>query len=309
MVGNPTKTVDMKAIRPLYPFKSCYHDIGGFKYHYVDEGSGDPIVMIHGNPTWSFFFRELIKGLSNNYRTLSPDHIGCGLSEKPDESQYPFDLKRRIDDLEKFIEKLDLKQKITFIVHDWGGMIATAYALRHREKIGRMVIMNTAAFLPPGKKRIPLRLQMIRSIQPFAAPAVLGLNLFARGALCMAPRKKLSDQVKKGLLAPYNSWHNRIATLKFVQDIPLTPKDHSYDIVKQSDDQLHRLSKIPMLLLWGRHDFVFDMDYFREWRHRFPTAKAIVFDDAGHYLLEDVPEKILAAINIFLAENPLNEQP
>jgi haloalkane dehalogenase len=155
-------------------------------------------------------------------------------------------------------------------------------------------------------KRIPRRLQIIRSIRPFAAPAVLGLNLFARSALVMAPKKRLTKDVKQGLLAPYNSWQNRIATLKFVQDIPLSEKDPSYGIVKAADDELHRLAGIPMLILWGKHDFVFDMDYFWEWQRRFPHAGTKVFDDAGHYLLEDVPEKILAYIEVFLAAHPLN---
>ena len=305
MVKNKVKAIDMKAIRSLYPFTSHYQRIGGHGYHYVDEGKGEPMMMIHGNPTWSFFFRELIKGLKNNYRTIAPDHIGCGLSEKPGADRYPYNLERRVDDLEIFITKLDLKQKLTLIVHDWGGMIGMAYALRHTENIGRLVIMNTAAFLPPSNKPIPLRLQMIRNIRPFAESAVLGLNLFARAAVYMAPKKKLTGKVKQGLLAPYNSRQNRIATLKFVQDIPLTEKDPSYQIVKQADDRLHQLSKIPMLILWGRHDFVFDMDYFREWQRRFPNATTRVFDDAGHYLLEDVPHKILAKINVFLTENPL----
>lgn len=298
--------MDINSLRTLYPFESRYHTIRGFKYHYVDEGRGEPLLMLHGNPTWSFYYRALIKELSITHRCIAPDHIGCGLSDKPGARRYAYELKSRIGDTEMFVDKLNIQEKLTLIVHDWGGMIGTAYALEHPEKIGRMVIMNTAAFLPPMKKRIPLRLQMIRSIRPFAAPAVLGLNLFARCALYMAPKKKLSREVKQGLLAPYNSWRNRIATLKFVQDIPLVRGDKSYDIVEQSDDQLHRLADIPMLILWGRHDFVFDMDYFTEWQRRFPKARSLVFDDAGHYLVEDIPEKIIESIKAFLAEFPLN---
>jgi len=301
----PGKYINMAKIKPLYPFDSHYQDIRGFQYHYVDEGHGEPLVMVHGNPTWSFFFRSLIKGLSGNFRTLAPDHIGCGLSEKPDEKNYPYDLKSRVEDLDAFLDKLGLNQKLTFIVHDWGGMIAMAWATLHPEKIGRLVILNTSAFMPPGGKRIPLRLQVIRRIRPLAGPAVLGLNLFALGALVMGPKKKLAKDVKRGLIAPYNCRACRTATLKFVQDIPLKKSDPAYAIVRQTEQGLHRLENIPMLILWGAHDFVFDMDYFREWQRRFPNARCRVFSDAGHYILEDVPDKVLEHIRTFLIEHPL----
>ena len=298
-------SIDTNGFKHLYPFTSHYLKIKGLNYHYVDEGAGDPVVMIHGNPTWSFFFRGLIAGLSPNYRTLAPDHMGCGLSEKPSATAYGFRLKDRLTDLETFIEHLKLSQKVTLIVHDWGGMIGMAYAVKYPEKIGRIVILNTAAFLPPDHKPIPIRLKLIRNMPWFGAPAVLGLNLFAFGALYMAPHKKLSKAVKKGLLAPYNCRHNRLATLKFVQDIPLTPIDESYAIVKNTEKKLHRLTDIPMLILWGEHDFVFDMDYFKAWQKRFPKASAKSFSDAGHYILEDKPDAVLSEIQSFLKQNPI----
>lgn len=295
-----------EAVRTLYPFESKWADINGFKYHYVDEGSGEPVVMIHGNPTWSFYFRELIKGLSRQYRTIAPDHIGCGLSDKPGTHEYDFRLNSRINDLDLFLQSLDLKQQLTLILHDWGGMIGMAYAVKHPDKIGRIVVLNTAAFLPPHDKPIPLRLKLIRSIRAFAGPAVLGLNLFARAAVYMAAAKKLPRPVKLGLLAPYNSWHNRLATLKFVQDIPLNPNDPSYATVKEAEQNLHLLSHIPMLILWGERDFVFDMDYLKEWRDRFPSADVHTFNDAGHYIVEDVPEKVLGHITLFLDQQAIN---
>ena len=184
-------------------------------------------------------------------------------------------------------------------------MIGMAYALRHPEKIGRLVVMNTAAFLPPPQKRIPVRLSIIRNSGPLAALAVLGFNLFAVGALFMASEKGLSAKVKTGLTAPYNCWRNRIATLRFVQDIPLVEKDPSYRLVKQVDDQLQTLSKLPMLVFWGEQDFVFDHDYLSEWQRRFPEAEVHRFPDAGHYVLEDVPEKIIALTQDFLKRHPL----
>jgi haloalkane dehalogenase len=305
MVKLKSKPIDISGIRHLYPFKSHYLDINGLKYHYIDEGQGDPIVMVHGNPTWSFYYRELIKALSGHYRSIVPDHIGCGLSDKPGFVDYDYRLRSRIDNLEHLLDALVVDQKITLILHDWGGMIGMAYALRYPEKIRRVVLMNTAAFLPPATKRIPLRLSFIRNSGPLAALAVLGCNLFAIGALRMASEKGLSAEVKNGLIAPYNCWNNRIATLKFVQDIPLTPKDPSYHLVKQVDNQLHILSKLPMLICWGANDFVFDHDYLAEWQRRFPEAEVHLFPDAGHYVLEDVSEKIILLTQDFLKQHSL----
>ena len=179
------KPVDRSGWHQLYPFSSHFVNRNGLKYHYLDQGSGEPIVMIHGNPTWAFFFRELVKGLSLQYRTIAPDHIGCGLSEKPGIDRYDFRLQSRVDDLDQFVAKLGLKKKLTLVLHDWGGMIGLAVALRRIEMIGRLVILNTAAFLPPRGKRLPLRLQWIRNIDFLAKPAVLGGNLFVQGALLM----------------------------------------------------------------------------------------------------------------------------
>jgi len=295
--------IDLSPFKHLYPFKSNYMEVNGFQYHYVDEGAGDPVVMLHGNPTWSFYYREVIKAFSNSLRMIAPDHIGCGLSEKPGPGRYPYTLKNRIDDLTVFLENLDIHQKITLVVHDWGGMIGMAYAIENIDKIKNIVVLNTAAFLPPGEKKIPFRLWVIRHLTWLATPAVLGLNLFSRGAAYMASSKGLGNDVRKGLTAPYNTWQNRIATLRFVQDIPLFPKDDAFSIVNHADLHLERLGKIPMLILWGEKDFVFDMDYFDEWRRRFPYAETHTFAHAGHYVLEDEPEAVIDKIGLFLTLN------
>ena len=115
----------------------------------------------------------------------------------------------------------------------------------------------------------------------------------------MASHRGLAKDVKRGLTAPYNCWKNRIATLKFVQDIPLGEKDPSYRLVKQAGEQLHILSKLPMLICWGLRDFVFDGDYLNEWRRRFPNAEVHTFSAAGHYVLEDAPDDIIRRVKDF----------
>jgi len=119
----------------------------------------------------------------------------------------------------------------------------------------------------------------------------------------MAAHKKLTPAVKAGLTAPYNSWPNRIATLKFVQDIPLAPQDPSFDRVKHLDDNLDKFADLPMLICWGKRDFVFDTDYLAEWQRRFPKATVHAWDDAGHYVLEDQPERVCGLVKDFLEKN------
>lgn len=289
-----------RAFDGIYPFESKFMNIRGHALHYIDEGRGKPVVMIHGNPTWSFYFRNLITSLSQNFRAIAPDHIGCGFSDKPDAKTYAYTLESRVIDLETFIKGLNITEKINLVVHDWGGMIGLAFAVRHPEKIDKIIITNTSGFFLPKEKAFPLVLKIIKYVRFFAVPAVLGLNVFARGALYLACENRLSGKVKKGLVEPYNSWKNRIATLKFVQDIPIDEKDQSYAMADHVDRNLKMLSGSNLMFLWGAKDFVFDLTFLNEFKQRFPRAETHVFHDAGHYLFEDKPRETACLINAFL---------
>ncbi|MFZ3047287.1 MAG: alpha/beta fold hydrolase [Desulfatirhabdiaceae bacterium] len=288
----------------LYPLQSRYKTIQGLRYHYIDEGTGEPIIMIHGNPTWSFYFRNLIRGLSPDYRAIAPDHIGCGLSDKPSSKEYAYTLGTRIRDLESFISGFQFDRKLTLVLHDWGGAIGMGFAVNHPEMISRIVIMNTAAFPPPHGKNLPLRLSIIRNCPALARFLILRFNLFARSALILATQKPLSHTVKKGLIAPYGSPANRIATLKFVQDIPISIHDPAWEYIDRMDRHLNDLLHIPMMIAWGLMDAVFDVDYLLEWKRRFPHAETHLFENAGHYLLEDTGDAVLSKIFNFLKRNP-----
>lgn len=294
--------MDISTFRSLYPFKSNYLIRNGLKYHYLDEGEGEPIVMVHGNPTWSFFYRFLVKELSPHYRIIAPDHIGCGLSDKPDTKSYDFRLQSRVNDFEALCDHLNINDNITLVLHDWGGPIGLSYAVKYPERISRLIIMNTSGFLLPKGKRLPLVLWLIRNVRALSIPAVLYFNLFAKGALLLASRKHLAGDIKKGFTAPYNCRRNRLAILKFVQDIPLKNTDPSYNLIKTMDKKLKCLNKIPMLLCWGYHDFVFDMLILNEWQRRFPHAVVKVIYEAGHYLLEDAAEKVGGFVGEFMQQ-------
>ncbi len=287
--------------RRLYPFESKYLDRAGLRYHYVDEGSGEPIVMVHGNPTWSFYFRELIQALCGDYRCIAPDHVVCVLSDKPGDADYDYRLESRADDLEALLDHLGLTDGVTLVLHDWGGMIGMAVAMRRPERIRRIVVLNTAAFLLPKTKAMPMRLWALHGRNPLTSLAVRGFNLFSWGAGFMATRKRLSRDVRRGLIAPYDSWRNRIATLRFVQDIPLKASHPSYAAVRSIDEGLAQFADRPMLLCWGMRDFVFDRHFLAEWQRRFPAAETHTFEDAGHYVLEDAGGRIIPLVNAFLA--------
>jgi haloalkane dehalogenase len=292
----------------LYPFKNNFLELDGLKYHYLDEGQGDPVVMVHGNPSWSFYYRNLAKRLRNGYRVIVPDHIGCGLSDKPSADNYPYTLERRIDDLEALLESLGIQGRITLVVHDWGGMIGMGYANRHPEKIARLVILNTAAFHLPVSKPFPLALKICRDTA-FGAFLIKRLNVFAKGAtLVGCKRNPMSPKMRSAYCAPYNSAKNRIATLRFVQDIPLKPGDSGYELVSDIENGLDRFADLPMTICWGMKDFVFDDHFLEEWKKRFPEAEVHAFDDCGHYILEDAQDEVIPIIEQFLSTHPIAGQ-
>src|SRR5262245_32773123 len=130
-VARMTESFD--EFRRVHPGRDL--DLNGLRYHYLDEGQGEPVVMVHGNPSWSYYYRNLVEKLSGSYRTVVPDHIGCGLSDKPDDSKYTYTFSQRVDDLETLLNHLGIDRNITLVVHDWGGMIGLTYAARHPERI------------------------------------------------------------------------------------------------------------------------------------------------------------------------------
>ncbi|MFI5131962.1 MAG: alpha/beta fold hydrolase [Chitinophagales bacterium] len=292
----------MKGVSPeLYPFDSHFETIGGHQYHYVDEGEGEPVIMLHGNPTWSFYYRELIQKLSPYFHCLVPDHIGCGYSDKPDDSQYSYTLEQRVRDLETFLQKKAITQNIHLVVHDWGGIIGMAYTHRHPESIKKIVLLNTAAFHLPKSKSFPIALRFFRTW--LGGFMIRASNAFSGLATIEGVKRiSLSKDVKKGLTAPYNSWKNRIATLRFVQDIPLKPQDPGYEIVTDVQDHLGQFHNTPTLIAWGMKDLVFDRHFLETWIKYLPKARVYRFEDSGHYILEDQQEAIGKLVLDFFKE-------
>ncbi len=290
-------TRDDGAFRGMYPFEPNYHTVDGLKLHYVDEGDGSPVVMLHGNPTWSFYYRRLADALRDEYRVIVPDHMGCGFSDKPQD--YDYTLSAHIDNLENLTAGLGL-ENITLVLHDWGGAIGMGYAVRHPGKIKKIIVLNTSAFYSSA---VPFRISICR-LPLFGDMVVRGLNIFARFALTMAVNnhERITPEIRDGYLMPYDSWANRVAILRFVQDIPRSPDDPSYAVLKGIEDKLSLLKDKPMLIQWGGLDWCFDKAFLEGWRSRFPEADVDVYDDAAHYVLEDAHERIIPRVREFLAK-------
>ncbi len=285
----------------LYPFESNWLDLAGGKMHYLDEGPRDapPVLMLHGNPTWSFYYRKLVLELRDRYRCIVPDHIGCGLSDKPADKDYSYRLERRIEDIEALYQHLGLDQPLSLVVHDWGGMIGFAWACSYHPDISRTVVLNTAAFPMPSNKKLPFALWLAGRTS-FGAVLVRGFNAFSGLAARVAFTKPVSKQVRDGYTGPYNSWANRIATLRFVQDIPLGPGDRGHEILVDTESKLHKFADKPGLIAWGKKDFIFNRPFLEKWKQLLPRSKVHLYPDCGHYILEDAGDELINEISGFL---------
>ena len=281
--------------RPLYPFASHELRLEGLRYHYVDEGSGRPLLFVHGNPTWSFHWRRLIEALRGRFRAVAPDHIGCGLSDKPQD--YPYTLARHIENLVQLVEHLDLSD-ITLVAQDWGGPIGLGAALARPERFSRIVLFNTGAFPPPY---VPPRIRICRT-PLLGTLAIRGLNLFLRAALVMTveDRSCLTPAVRAGILAPYDSWANRVAIDGFVRDIPLTRRHPTWRTLADIEAGLPSLADRPALFIWGMRDWCFRPQCLERLIESFPNAKVHRLETAGHWVMEEAHDRILTLVQGFL---------
>ena len=263
--------------------------------HYLDEGPADapPLLFVHGNPTWSFAWRNLIKAFRDRFRCIAVDHIGCGRSDKP--AGFPYRLAAHRNNLQALIEHLDLRDA-TLIAHDWGGAIGCAAAGHLHERFSAIVLMNTAAF---RSDQMPWRIAACRL--PVIGPlGVRGLNGFARAAITQAVEQPLRPAVARGYLAPYGSWDDRVAIQAFVDDIPMKASHPSWDALAECERTLPNLASKRIFLPWGERDWCFTTAFRDEFVRRFPGAIVEGYADAGHYVFEDAADRLRVGLNAFL---------
>ena len=280
-----------------YPFAPrSFKTSRGARISFLDEGprSDEAVLMLHGNPTWSYYYRHLVKALAPNLRCIVPDHIGMGASDKPPD--YDYTLATRITDIEALVVSLKLK-RIHLVVHDWGGAIGFGFAARRPQLVSRIVILNTAAF---AADRIPARIALCKL--PVIGPLLVrGANAFAWPATWMAMhRRSLNPDEKRGYLWPYGSWANRVAVSAFVRDIPMRPSHRTWASLQTVEQALVQFRDRPILILWGGRDFCFNDHFLDRWREIFPQATVHRIADAGHYVLDDAREEVIPRISQFL---------
>lgn len=278
-----------------FPFESRFFDQDGIQQHYVDEGQGEPILMVHGNPTWSFYYRHLLAAFRETHRVIAVDHVGCGLSDKP--QKYKYRLHQHVDNLKRLVTHLKLEDT-TLVVHDWGGPIGLGTFLHLTHRFKRIVLLNTGAFVPT---EIPFGLRVAK--WPIVGKFLIrGMNMFCKKAIktCVANPNCLSDIAKQGLLAPYNNWKNRVAVHQFVVDIPHHPNHPSYGPLKLIQEGLPKLADYDVKMIWGMKDWVFTPDVLVEMEKRIPTAEVHRIENAGHYVLEEAREEVIEQIGSFI---------
>ena len=286
-----------------WPFAPHYYVNDGVHLHYVDEGHGEPIVLVHGDPTWGYLYRQFIPSLARHRRCIVPDHMGMGKSSVP-QALYPYRLQQHIANFEALMLYLDMRD-ITLVLHDWGGPVGLGFAIRHPARIKRLVLMNTWAFaLWPGGP-LPRLLEIIRSERGdkfvlerhgYLEPALRGTTYHT---------ERLTTTVMDAYRAPFPTPTSRLALLCWSRDIPTHMTDPSYAVMRQIESGLAQFVRTPVLLLWGRYDPVLGASVLRQWQDVFPQAETHVVEDASHFVPEDAPERLVAWIETFLATHPM----
>ena len=284
-------------VRIEYPFAgNALPLINGATMHYIDEGTGPIVVMLHGNPTWSFYFRNLVKVMVQaGFRCVVPDHVGCGLSDKPQD--YNYTLAQRIEDVESLLDHLGIDQ-FSLVVHDWGGAIGCGLAGRRPDALKKLVLLNSGAF---RSKLIPLRIAAIK-VPLIGEFVIRAMNGFAGPAAIMSVKTPLKPVVKRGLLWPYRSWADRVAVWNFVKDIPLRESHRTFQTLTEVEEGLAKIADKPIQLVWGAKDFCFSMRFYERFKEFFPNAESVVYQNHGHYILEDGGEQAWLSIRGFLED-------
>ena len=270
----------------LYPFESRYADVAGARVHYIDEGSGPPLLLLHGNPTWSFLYRDIVKGLRDRYRCIAVDHPGFGLSSPA--PGYGFTPAEHADVLEQLVLRLDLAD-LTMMVQDWGGPIGFAVATRHPERFAAFVIGNTWAW-PKGDPVTQLFSRLLGG--PIGRRLIQHRNLFVEAALPGGVRlRTLPEAVMNAYRGPFPTPASRRPTAVFPREI-LASRPFLADIERR----LPELSDRPALIVWPTKDIAFGDRERERWEELFPDHRTVLLEGAGHYIQEDAPDEIVTAI-------------
>jgi pimeloyl-ACP methyl ester carboxylesterase len=292
--------IEQETFGGTYPYAPHYRTVNRVRLHFVDEGRGEPVVLLHGDPTWGYLYRNFIPPLARRYRCIVPDHMGMGKSETP-RAPYPYRLRHHIDNFEALLLDLDLRD-VTLVLHDWGGPVGLGAAIRHADRIKRLVLMNTWASAPWPGGPLPRLLEVIRSER--GERFVLERNGYVEPALVGTTRHadRLTPAVLGAYGAPFPTPPSRLALLCWTRDIPMAESDASYGEMRHIEDHLSAFEAKPILLVWGLADPVLPPQTLRWWQTRYPAAATRTLEDASHFLQEDAPDQIVAWLEEFLEQ-------
>jgi haloalkane dehalogenase len=277
--------------KSAYPFTSNYFDINGQKLHYIDEGKGEIVLFVHGTPSWSFDYRNVIIELKENYRCVAIDHIGFGLSDKPE--HYDYSTQNHSKTLEKFVFEKQL-ENITLVVHDFGGVIGLNFAIQYPEKIKRLVVLNSWLWSSKGDPDFVKLGNLLKS----------PLLLFLYRYLNFSPRfilpgsfgdRKLSKHVRRQYTRPFADKTQRNGTLTFAKSLL-----DDLDWFEELWNKRHSISHKPTLFVWGIKDPVIRPHYLGKFQSGFTNSKTKRLESSGHFPQEEQPEIVAKEIREFL---------
>lgn len=271
-----------------YPFKSNYFKLPMGNMHYVDEGLGETIVMVHGNPAWSFMYRNVIKEMSKTHRCIAADHIGFGLSDKPEYWDYLPE--HHAENFEKLMDHLNVK-KITMVVNDWGGPIGLAYALKHPEKIKKLIILNTWMWNVSEETHFKrFSYFMGSSLGKFL---ILRFNFFAKKVVKQAfgDKNKLSPIIHQHYYLHLSKPSERKGSYIFPKQIIEAGK-----WLNGLWQQRAKISNIETVFIWGLKDIAFREKELLIWQQDFKNSKVVKLPTVGHFPAEEAPEEVIKAL-------------
>jgi haloalkane dehalogenase len=272
----------------LFPFESRFADVGGAQVHYIDEGAGPVFLCLHGNPTWSFLYRHIVRGLREQFRCIAVDYPGFGLSIPPVGYRYTIAEHARV--VEGFIEHLDLRE-VTLMVQDWGGPIGFWVATRHPERFRAFVIGNTWAWPISGDRATEWFSKTLGSAVfggALVKRADIFTNVFMRGGI---KRKKLTVDERFMYRRPHPTPESR-------EPVHVMPREilAARDLLTEVERGLERVADKPALVVWGDKDQAFREPQRLRWERTFPNHRTVILRGASHYIQEDAPDEIVAAI-------------
>lgn len=278
----------------LFPFESKYFEVEEGAMHYVDEGIGEPVLLVHGTPTWSFLYRSVISELSDEYRMVAVDHLGFGLSDKPPDASYrPEDHARR---LARFVEHLGLDQ-FTLAVHDFGGPIGLPYAIQHPEAVSRVVLFNTWLWSLKGNRTLRFIDPVVRG--PIGRLFYRRYNGSPKVILKSAWGKenRLTDEVHSHYTSPFPSRQERTAPWTLARELV-----GSTEWYESWWEQREQFTAKPTLVVWGLKDPTFGEDSLERWTRNLTDATVTGLPDTGHFVPDEAGERVSEELGVFLAD-------